>query len=60
VTLIITSGRLGRFFQEIGGPVTDEPQSATPEELAHFLEIAATYGHWTATPEEHIAVGIRL
>jgi quercetin dioxygenase-like cupin family protein len=60
IALIITSARLGRFFQEIGRPVMDEPHPVTPEELAHVLTVAATYGHWIATPEEHAAVGIRL
>src|SRR5215813_7015459 len=32
VALIITSARLGRFFQEIGRPVTDEHQPVTLEE----------------------------
>ena len=60
VALIITTTRLGRFFQEMGRPVTDAPQPVTPEELAHFLTVAATYGHWNATPEENAAVGIHF
>ena len=37
VDLIVTTARLGRFFEEIGRPVTDSPQPPTPDELAYFL-----------------------
>lgn len=58
VVLIITTARLGRFFQEAGRPVTGAPLSVTAEDLAHYLTIAASYGHWYATAEENAAVGI--
>jgi len=58
--LITTTTKLGRFFQEAGRPVTGTPQPVTPEDLAHFLAIATTYGHWNATPEENAAVGIHF
>ena len=60
VALIITTPRLGRFFQETGRPVTDTPQPVTPEDLAHFSAVATTYGYWNATPEENAAVGIHF
>jgi hypothetical protein len=60
VNLIITTKRLGRFFQEVGRPATDAPQPVTPEELARFAAICAKYGYWNATPEENAAVGIRV
>ncbi len=45
VVLIITTARLGRFFQEVGRPVTGAPQPVTPEDLAHFATVAAEYGY---------------
>ena len=39
VDLIVTTARLGRFFEEIGRPVTDSPQPPTPDELAYFLNV---------------------
>jgi quercetin dioxygenase-like cupin family protein len=60
VALMVTTARLGRFFQETGRPVTGAPQPPTPEDLARFAAVAARYGHWLATPEENAAVGIRL
>jgi quercetin dioxygenase-like cupin family protein len=61
VNLIITTKKLGRFFQEVGRPVTGAPQlPPTPEELARFAAVSAKYGYWNATPEENAAVGIDL
>jgi quercetin dioxygenase-like cupin family protein len=60
VNLIITTKRLGRFFQEAGRPATGAPQPVTPEDLARFAAISAKYGYWNATPEENAAVGIRV
>jgi quercetin dioxygenase-like cupin family protein len=60
VNLIITTKRLGRFFQEAGRPATDAPQPVTPEDLTRFAAICAKYGYWNATPEENAAVGIRV
>ena len=44
VELIITTARLGRFFQEIGRPVTDSLAPPTPAEFAHFIDVAVSYG----------------
>jgi quercetin dioxygenase-like cupin family protein len=60
VTLIVTTKRLGRFFQEAGRPATGVPQPVTPEELERFAALCAEYGYWNATPEENEAVGIHL
>jgi quercetin dioxygenase-like cupin family protein len=60
VDLIVTTARLGRFFAEIGRPVTEALQPATPEELANFVGKFATYGYVLGTPEENAAVGIDL
>jgi quercetin dioxygenase-like cupin family protein len=58
VSLIITTRRMARFFQETGRPLASAAQPVAPEELARFAAIAASYGHWLATPEENAAVGI--
>jgi hypothetical protein len=57
VELIITTARLGRFFQEIGRPVTDSLAPPTPEEFAHFIEVAVSYGYVMGSPEDNAAVG---
>lgn len=60
VCLIITTKRMGQFFQETGRPVMDAPQPVTPEDLEHFAAVAARYGYWLATPEENAAVGLHV
>jgi hypothetical protein len=60
VALIITTTRLGQFFQEVGRPVASTPQSVTAEDLARYETVSAKYGYWNATPEENAAVGIRF
>lgn len=47
VTLITSTVRLGRFFQEIAGAP-----------MERFAAVADAYGHWLATPEENAAVGL--
>jgi quercetin dioxygenase-like cupin family protein len=59
VMLMITTKRMGHFFQEVGRPVTEVGQPPMPEELARFAEVSAKYGYWNATPEENAAVGIQ-
>jgi quercetin dioxygenase-like cupin family protein len=58
VDLIVTTARLGRFFEEIGRPMTDSLPPRTAQEVAHFVETATKYGYVLATPEENAAVGI--
>jgi quercetin dioxygenase-like cupin family protein len=60
VDLIVTTARLGRFFTEIGRPVTDSLQPPTPEEVAHFVEVSPKYGYVLGTPEENAAAGIAM
>jgi quercetin dioxygenase-like cupin family protein len=61
VMLMITTKRIGRFFQEVGRPATGAPQPPpTPEDLARFAAVSAKYGYWNATPEENVAVGIQM
>jgi quercetin dioxygenase-like cupin family protein len=59
VDLIVTTSRLGRFFREVGRPVTDAPQPPDPAELARFVATAARYGYILGTPEQNAAVGIQ-
>jgi quercetin dioxygenase-like cupin family protein len=58
VDLIITTARLGRFFQEVGRPAAGAPFG--PERLAQFAETAIRYGYTLGTPEQNAAVGIDL
>jgi quercetin dioxygenase-like cupin family protein len=60
VDLIVTTARLGRFFAEIGRPMTDTPPLPTAGELAHFVEMATKYGYVLSTPEVNAAVGIEM
>ena len=60
IDLIITSPRLGRFFQEMGTPLGGPRKPPSVEDLARLSELAAKYGYWNATPEQNAAVGIEL
>jgi quercetin dioxygenase-like cupin family protein len=58
VSIIVTTGKLGRFFREVGRLLDD---AGTPEEeLKRFLATADRYGYWNATPEENAEVGLYL
>ena len=60
VGLITTTPRLGRFFQEVGRPITPEapPPPPTPDDLQHFTRVAAKYHHWLGSATENAAIGI--
>lgn len=58
VDLIVTTALLGRFFEEVGRPMTDSLPAPTTEEMAYFVETAKKYGYVLATPEENAAIGI--
>ena len=58
VELVITTARLGRFFQEIARP--DATRPPTPNELAAFVAVATRYGYDLGTPEQNAAIGIAL
>ena len=60
IELVITTCRMGRFFQEIGRPVTSTPAPPSPEELAHFVNVAETYGYILGSAEENATVGITI
>ena len=60
VSLVTTTEKLGRFFQEVGRPVSphDAPMPPTPEAMQHFVVSALRAGYWLATPEENASVGL--
>jgi len=60
VDLIVTTARLGRFFAEVGRPVTDSLQPPASEEVANFVAVSEKYGYVLGTPEENAAVGITM
>lgn len=63
VMFIITTPRIGRFFEEVGTPVPlqgQPPGPPSPEAVRHFLATAQRYGYWNATPEENALVGLSL
>jgi quercetin dioxygenase-like cupin family protein len=60
VDLVVTTSRLGRFFQEVGKRVTGPPQPPTPDDVARLIATSAKYGYTLGTPEENRAVGIDL
>jgi quercetin dioxygenase-like cupin family protein len=58
LVLIITTKKLGQFFQETGRPEMGTILPVTPEDLTRFAEISARYGYWNASPEENALVGM--
>ncbi|MGV3722736.1 MAG: cupin domain-containing protein [Actinomycetota bacterium] len=62
VQLVTTTRALGRFFQEIGRPISpgETAPPPTPADLQRFAEAAARRGHWLGSPAENAAVGIIL
>lgn len=60
IDLIVTTARLGRFFEEIGRPVTKDHRPPTQEEVAHFAAKSREYGYELASPEQNAAYGLHL
>ena len=60
VDLVITTPKLGRFFEEIGQPVSASPEPPSPEYIERFVATAIAYGYVLGTPEENAAAGIEL
>lgn len=62
VMVIVSTYRIGRFFQEVGSPAVPDRQPALPtaEAIRRFLDISARYGYWNATPEENASIGVSL
>jgi hypothetical protein len=59
VDLLITTNRLGQFFDEMRQPA-GASGPPTPDDLARLAALAEKYGYWFATPEENAAAGIQL
>jgi len=62
INLLYTTSEHGRYFQEIGRPVTSEESVSPPgpDEIQRLLKTARCYSYWFATPEENASVGITL
>ena len=60
VDLVITTPKLGRFFEEIGQPVSASPEPPSPEYIERFVATAIAYGYVLGTPEQNAAAGIEL
>ena len=58
IDLIVTTARLGRFFLEVGRPVTGSTQLRPPAEIGQIAAVAAHYGYTLGTPEDNAAVGM--
>jgi len=62
VQLITINSKLGRFFQEIGRPITPGARlnPPSPEEVQRIVKTCERYGYYVATPEENASAGISL
>ena len=60
IDLIVTTARLGWFFEEVGRPVTPDLAPPTAEEVANFIAVSQKYGYVLGTPEENAAAGITM
>ena len=60
VALVTTTAKLGRFFQELGRPVSPGAPAPvpTPEDLQNLMRLAAKYDCWIGRPEENAVFGI--
>jgi quercetin dioxygenase-like cupin family protein len=57
VAIMVTTSRLGRFFQEVGRPVAADafPTPPSAADVQRLVEIAARYDHWLANAQENAA-----
>ena len=60
VELVITTARLGHWFEEVGTPATGARRLPAAEVLDHFLAVSRKYGYWLGSPDDNAAVGLRL
>ncbi|OAS21530.1 cupin domain-containing protein [Paenibacillus oryzisoli] len=59
--LVVSTVKMGEFFNEIGVPVENvKPGPPTPEALQHFVKVAIEYGYWLGTPDDNASIGIKL
>jgi quercetin dioxygenase-like cupin family protein len=58
--LTVTTMEMGRFFRKLGRPyTTTQPGPPSAEEMERFVGVLLAAGHWFASPEENLALGIR-
>jgi quercetin dioxygenase-like cupin family protein len=57
--LLVTTERIGRFFENIGEPIVNLMQVPAPssERLRRFAEAARQYGFWLGSLEDNAAAG---
>ena len=62
VMMIVSTSKIGRFFQEVGTPAVQGAYNTPPSRQAieRFLRVSERYGYWNATPEENARVGLTL
>ncbi len=62
IMIVISTSKMGRFFQEVGKTaVSGRPAPApSPGAVEHFLRTAEKYGYWNASPDENARVGLSL
>lgn len=62
VSTIITTVKLGRFFERIGVAIvgTGGPAPFSTDRLKCFLQISEEFGYWNASPDENAEAGLSL
>jgi quercetin dioxygenase-like cupin family protein len=63
VSIVMSTSRLGRFFQEAGTPMppgASPPEQPSGEKIQHFLRVAERYRHWIADAEENAQLQMSL
>ena len=60
IELVITTARLGNWFEEVGTPATSAPRPPAADDLERFLAASSRYGYWLGSPEDNAAVGLRM
>jgi quercetin dioxygenase-like cupin family protein len=58
--MFITTVRIGKFFKEIGRPMSQSTVQMTAEDMKSLFEAATRYGYHLATPEENAQAGLNL
>jgi quercetin dioxygenase-like cupin family protein len=55
--LLVTTARMGRFFQEIGEPIHSIKGPPSPERIAGFVERAISFGYWLGDENDQAKIG---
>ena len=58
--LLITTAKMGSFFEEIGVTISGkgQPLAPSPERLQHFVETGIRFGYWLGSRDENASIGI--